>query len=166
MLTITRRNLGPYRLTRFKQHETSRGVYWSGTLVCNGLPIGFIENCGDGRATQIDVADPTAAQALKDFLRVVKPQMPAHPSIGELRASKLDWEFEENFAIWLSDEAEVLKRIKRKLKKATVFVLKSDPEETTRVSPHPYSQKLADAIRAKYGTDLCFIVNEVADQFC
>ena len=166
MLTITRRNLGPYRLIRFKQHETSRGVYWAGTLVCNGAPIGFIENCGDGRATQVNVADPAAYQALKEFLRVLKPQMPAHPSFGDLRESTLDWEFEENFAIWLSDEADVLKRIKRKLKKATVFVLNSDPEETTRVSPHPYTQKLADAIRAKYGSDVCFIVNEVADQFC
>jgi hypothetical protein len=97
VLTITRRNLGPYRLIRFKQHETSRGVYWAGTLVCNGAPIGFIENCGDGRATQVNVADPAAYQALKEFLRVLKPQMPAHPSFGDLRESTLDWEFEENF---------------------------------------------------------------------
>lgn len=165
MITITRRNLGPYRLTQFKQHETSRGVYWSGTLTCNGASIGIIENRGDGGATHVAIDDPDTRGAFMAFVREVKPQMPPHPSFPDLPKATLDWEFEENFAGWLSDEADLLKRTKRQLKRATVVVLTSDPEGTTRISRNPYSKSLADAIRAKYGADLAFIVNEVLDQF-
>lgn len=165
MITLTRQNLGPYRLTGFKQHETSRGVYWSGTLTCNGASIGFIENRGDGGATHVAIDDPDARRAFKAFVGEVKPQIPPNPSFPDLPKATLDWEFEENFAGWLSDEADLLKSTKRKLKQSTVIVLTTDPEGTTRIVRSPYSKSLADAIRAKYGESLAFIVNEVLDQF-
>lgn len=164
MITLTRRDLGPYRLTGFRQTETSRGVYWAGRLTCRGATIGEIENRGDGGATHIAIHDPQARHAFHAFLEERKPQMDQAPDIGPLPPATELWAWEENFALWLSDEAELSRRTKRQVKRAVVFALASDPPATTRVLRETYTVARGDELRAHFGERLVWIANEVIDQ--
>lgn len=164
MITLSRRDLGPYRLTAFRQHTTSRGIYWAGRLTCQGSTIGVIENRGDGGATVINIDDPLARSAFHTFLIALRPQLdPIDPKTPMPPATEL-WAWEENFALWLSDEAELVRRIKRQIKRAIVFALTSDPPLTTRALRLPYSPARAEHLRAQAGDRLAWIANEVMDR--
>jgi hypothetical protein len=92
------RNLGPYRLTQFKQHEHSRGIFWAGNLTCLGSTIGHIEQRGDGGATVVRIDDAQARRAFEAFLESLQPQMEHDPAFGPLPPATTMIEWTENFA--------------------------------------------------------------------
>lgn len=164
MITLSRRDLGPYRLTAFRQHSTSRGIYWAGRLTCHGSTIGDVENRGDGGATRVTIHDPAARAAFRAFLTGLQPQLDPAADGGTVPPATDLWAWEENFALWLSDEAELVRRTKRQIKRAVVFALTSDPPASTRVLPGAYSNPRAAQLRAQLGDRLAWIANEVMDR--
>jgi hypothetical protein len=163
MITLSRRNLGPYRLTQFKQHEHSRGIFWAGNLTCLGSTIGHIEQRGDGGATVVRIDDAQARRAFEAFLESLQPQMEHDPAFGPLPPATTMIEWTENFALWLADEAELTRRTKRQVKRATILALVDDPPSTTRILREPFSPTVATRLRAHYGDRLAWIANEVMD---
>lgn len=164
MITLSRRDLGPYRLTAFRQHTTSRGIYWAGRLTCHGSTIGAIENRGDGGATVITIDDPLARNAFRSFLTALRPQLDPVDAEAPLPPATELSAWEENFALWLSDEAELVRRVKRQSKRVLVFALATDPPLTTRALRVPYTADGAQRLRAQAGDQLAWIANEVMDR--
>lgn len=147
---------GGYGIKGLKSWEGRDGYGYQGTLTFENKKIGTFHDEGNGGCMDIDFVSPEAEKKLLTYLRS------EHAEISE------GAEPYSLFVAGLADELDYVRKIKRSRNKKTVFCLKSEKSEWSFTERHvqaPYSKKVADFIKGKYGDDVLAIANELYEVY-
>lgn len=147
------------QLKNLKSMPTHDGEAWSCTVYLNGIKLGPVFEGGHGGCIEVDFSE-AQQQALVDRLKAVGYELDlVHPQFT-LDAPTTAYGYLELSLPDISAAFEELKVVKRKLKKNTLYRLKSQKPDDYMISKTPFSPDVAAKLRKHYGDDLDIIFNE------
>ncbi len=145
-------NKGGYGVSGVKTQEGTDGYIFGGKITFNKKAIGTFLDNGDGGEMSVDFKTKELEAQMLEFLKDNHAE---------------DMMKHEPFRIFLSalsDEDEMVRKVKRMKNKKTFFCLKSDRTEygtALREMKSPYQKGVIDYLVNKYGEDVEHIGNEL-----
>lgn len=153
-----------FSLGAIKIIKGPEGPGFRANLYEHGKKVGTVLDDAWGAPLQFDFPDQEAKKRLdaaaKAMPRVVDDRYPDPHDKGKPFSYQPDADYlvTELFNDYLHNKAE--QKLQRKCQTKTLVALHSDKDDSYWVFNAPYSPKLADKFRQKYGADLKEIINE------
>ena len=141
-----------YSVKSAKGRSAGREGYgFSATICADGRAIGTAIDYGDGGSMEIVVKDAADKATLEAYVK----GLPRYEYFGHF--------FDVTVDVYVSElvcAALNAARLKRLCAKSTLFRVKGDQKDECRTVKAPYSEKVKEFLKKKYGDSLEEIVNE------
>jgi len=159
---IKKANAAGVVLKKLKSMNGHDGLIWSCDVYLGGIKLGDVLDDGNGGGLIFGIKACDVA-ALATALKGVDFPLNLESEWGSIDAPKNDFGYVEWILPIIADNLETLKKMKRSASKNTLYVLETDknPENEYWVVKQLYSAEFAARLRAKHGTALTSILNEL-----
>jgi hypothetical protein len=147
MINALRDAMHGYTVKKMKSMPSRNGIAWSCDIYKGVIKVAEVYDAGNGGNVNVNYFN---AVSKLEFIKISKITCP-----------EFDFEQEGTFAAVIEDNSQAIKSLTRKCKTATLYQLAEDAGgEVYRSSKTPFTPKIAELIRAKYGANLHCIINE------